>query len=111
MKLNTLDLKNSFARVTVPAPEIQEGGELVIQELSGADQMRLMSEMQAGKRPTDIELAALLFQRSIIDEAGNRLLVDDEAAKRFIDAIPARLFNRLHKAIWDLNNGDTEKKV
>jgi hypothetical protein len=111
MKISNLDLKTNFAREVVKAPELQEDGELIIQELSGADQMQLMSEMQAGKRPTDIDLAALLFHRSIISEDGARLLPDIDAAKKFIDAIPARLFNRLHRAIWDLNNGEVEKKV
>lgn len=111
MEITNIQIKSQFNQVRVPAEELQPDGELIIRELSGADQMRLMAEMSAGKKPTDIELAALLFHKSLVNSQGELLLPDLDAANNFIGAIPARLFNRLHKAIWDLNNGEAEKKV
>lgn len=100
-----------FKTATVPVPELQEGAVIKIREFSGAEQAALVAMMQDGKRVDDLALAAFIFSKALINEAGEPLLADAEQARALIDKIPARVYNRLNKAIWDLNNGEAEKKV
>ena len=48
---------------------------------------------------------------SAIKEDGTKLFDYVMDAKVFIDAVPAGVINRLNKAIWQLNNGQTEKNL
>ena len=87
-----------FKRETVPVPELTQGDdvpEILLQEMSGGEQ----AEFQA--RMTKPEFKD--------KEDGSKLFSDESEATAFIDTVPAGVINRLNKAIWQLNNGQTEK--
>lgn len=110
MLIDIKNIKPAFKTQAVSVKEIQADAELLIRELSGADQAELMALMQT-KKPDDMEIAAVLFSKTIVNEAGEKMLANKDEARAFIASIPARTFNRLNKAIWELNNGETEKKA
>ena len=109
MILDIKAYKPNFKTQAVSVEELQEGAEILIRELTGAVQAELVAMMQAKK--SDMDIAALLFSKTIIAEDGHLLLATADEARDFIAAIPARTFNRLNKAMWQLNNGDAEKKA
>lgn len=110
MLIDIKNIKPAFKTQAVSVKEIQADAELLIRELSGADQAELMALMQ-NKKPDDMEIAAVLFSKTIVNEAGEKMLANKDEARAFISSIPARTFNRLNKAIWELNNGEAEKKA
>ena len=110
MLIDIKNIKPAFKTQAVSVKEIQADAELLIRELSGADQAELMALMQT-KKPDDMEIAAVLFAKTIVNEAGEKMLANRDEARAFISSIPARTFNRLNKAIWELNNGEAEKKA
>lgn len=108
-----LDVKNLkkaalFKRVPVKAGELGEGAEILIRELSGAQQAELQELIK--NKADEREVTAFIFKASIIDESDQQQLTTNEQALAFFDAVPARLVNRLSRAIWDLNKAETEKK-
>ena len=108
-----LDVKNLkktalFKRVPVKAGELGEGAEILIRELSGAQQAELQELIK--NKADERDVTAFIFKASIIDEHDQQQLTTNEQALAFFDAVPARLVNRLSRAIWDLNKAETEKK-
>ncbi len=102
--------KPVFKTEFVKAPELKEGADLMIRELSGAQQAELQARLKKDKTDESAVTAYVLYV-SLVNQAGERLLNDEAQAAAFIDAVPARLINRLTQAIWKLNSGDAEKKA
>lgn len=102
--------KPVFKTEFVKAPELKEGADLMIRELSGAQQAELQARLKKDKTDESAVTAYVLYV-SLVNSDGERLLKDEAQAAAFIDAVPARLINRLTQAIWKLNSGDAEKKA
>lgn len=102
--------KPVFKTEFVKAPELKEGADLMIRELSGAQQAELQARLKKDKTDESAVTAYVLYV-SLVNQDGERLLNDEAQAAAFIDAVPARLINRLTQAIWKLNSGDAEKKA
>jgi hypothetical protein len=102
--------KPVFKTESVKAPELKEGADLMIRELSGAQQAELQARLKKDKTDESAVTAYVLYV-SLVNQDGERLLKDEAQAAAFIDAVPARLINRLTQAIWKLNSGDAEKKA
>lgn len=102
--------KPVFKTESVKAPELKEGADIMIRELSGAQQAELQARLKKDKTDESAVTAYVLYV-SMVNSDGERLLKDEAQAAAFIDAVPARLINRLTQAIWKLNSGDTEKKA
>lgn len=98
----------TFRRDTVPVPELQEDGEVLIRELSGKEQAELQTRISAGGKD-ETSIVAYMLMVSVITEDGKRQFPDIATAIRFMEAAPAAVVNRLNKAIWNLNNGKAEK--
>lgn len=95
-----------FRRETVPVPEIQPDGEVLIREMSGGEIADFRARM---KDAAEIDLAAYMLYTAVIDEAGNRQFPDVDTAGQFLRAIPAKCADRITAAIFKLNTGETEK--
>lgn len=102
--------KPVFKTESVKAPELKEGADIMIRELSGAQQAELQARLKKDKTDEGAVTAYVLYV-SMVNSDGERLLKDEAQAAAFIDAVPARLINRLTQAIWKLNSGDAEKKA
>lgn len=102
--------KPVFKTESVKAPELKEGADIMIRELSGAQQAELQARLKQDKTDESAVTAYVLYV-SMVNSDGERLLKDEAQAAAFIDAVPARLINRLTQAIWKLNSGDAEKKA
>lgn len=102
--------KPVFKTQSVKAPELKEGAGIMIRELSGAQQAELQARLKKDKTDESAVTAYVLYV-SMVNSDGERLLKDEAQAAAFIDAVPARLINRLTQAIWKLNSGDAEKKA
>lgn len=102
--------KPVFKTEYVKAPELKEGADIMIRELSGAQQAELQARLKKDKTDESAVTAYVLYV-SLVNQDGERLLKDEAQAAAFIDAVPARLINRLTQAIWKLNSGDAEKKA
>lgn len=102
--------KPVFKTEAVKAPELKEGADIMIRELSGAQQAELQARLKKDKTDESAVTAYVLYV-SMVNQDGERLLKDEAQAAAFIDAVPARLINRLTQAIWKLNSGDAEKKA
>ena len=102
--------KPVFKTESVKAPELMEGADIMIRELSGAQQAELQARLKKDKTDESAVTAYVLYV-SMVNSDGERLLKDEAQAAAFIDAVPARLINRLTQAIWKLNSGDAEKKA
>lgn len=102
--------KPVFKTESVKAPELKEGADIMIRELSGAQQAELQARLKKDKTDESAVTAYVLYV-SLVNQDGERLLKDEAQAAAFIDAVPARLINRLTQAIWRLNSGDAEKKA
>lgn len=102
--------KPVFKTESVKAPELKEGADIMIRELSGAQQAELQARLKKDKTDESAVTAYVLYV-SLVNQDGERLLKDEAQAAAFIDAVPARLINRLTQAIWKLNSGDAEKKA
>lgn len=102
--------KPVFKTQSVKAPELKEGADIMIRELSGAQQAELQARLKKDKTDESAVTAYVLYV-SLVNQDGERLLKDEAQAAAFIDAVPARLINRLTQAIWKLNSGDAEKKA
>lgn len=102
--------KPVFKTQSVKAPELKEGADIMIRELSGAQQAELQARLKKDKTDESAVTAYVLYV-SMVNSDGERLLKDEAQAAAFIDAVPARLINRLTQAIWKLNSGDAEKKA
>ena len=95
-----------FRRETVPVPEIQPDGEILIREMSGGEIADFRARM---KDAAEIDLAAYMLYTAVIDESGQRQFPDEATAGKFLRAIPAKCADRITAAIFKLNTGETEK--
>lgn len=103
--------KPVFKTTYVRAPELKEGADIMIRELSGAQQAELQARLKKDKTADESAVTAYVLYVSMVNSDGERLLKDEAQAAAFIDAVPARLINRLTQAIWKLNSGEAEKKA
>ena len=113
MIISNFSGKANFKRATVPVPELTQGDdvpEILLQEMSGGEQAQFQSLMNKLEfKDSETAIVAYMLSMSAIKEDGSKLFSDESEAASFIDAVPAGVINRLNKAIWQLNNGQTEK--
>ena len=113
MIISNFSGKANFKRATVPVPELTQGDdvpEILLQEMSGGEQAQFQSLMNKPEfKDSEKAIGAYMLSISAIKEDGSKLFSDESEAASFIDAVPAGVINRLNKAIWQLNNGQTEK--
>lgn len=104
-----------FKRESVAVPELAQGDdmpEILLQEMSGGEQAQFQSLMNKPEfKDSEKAIVAYMLSISAIKEDGSKLFSDESEAASFIDAVPAGVINRLNKAIWQLNNGSTEKNL
>ena len=115
MIISNFSGKANFKRATVPVPELTQGDdvpEILLQEMSGGEQAQFQSLMNKPEfKDSEKAIVAYMLSISAIKEDGSKLFSDESEAASFIDAVPAGVINRLNKAIWQLNNGQTEKNL
>lgn len=114
MIISNFSGKANFKRVTVPVPELAQDPndtpEILIREMSGREQAEFQDLMKKPEfKDNELEIVAYMLYVSAIKEDGSKLFDHSKDAKVFIDEVPATVINRLNKAIWQLNNGQTEK--
>lgn len=114
MIISNFSGKANFKRVTVPVPELAQDPndtpEILIREMSGREQAEFQSLMKKPEfNDSELDIVAYMLYVSAIKEDGTKLFDHSMDAKVFIDEVPAGVINRLNKAIWQLNNGSTEK--
>ena len=114
MIISNFSGKANFRRVTVPVPELAQDPndipEILIREMSGREQAEFQDLMKKPEfKDNELEIVAYMLSISAIKEDGSKLFDHSMDAKVFIDEVPAGVINRLNKAIWQLNNGQTEK--
>lgn len=102
-----------FKTATVPVPELAQSEdipEILLQEMSGGEQAEFQARMtKPDFKDNEKKIVAYMLSISAIKEDGSKLFSDESEAVSFIDTVPAGVINRLNKAIWQLNNGSTEK--
>ena len=106
--------KVNFKKETVAVPELAQDSndipEILIREMSGREQAEFQALMKNTEfKDNEFEIVSYMLYVSAIKEDGSKLFDYTNDAKVFIDAVPAGVINRLNKAIWNLNNGSTEK--
>lgn len=99
--------KITFKTVDVKADELGDGYVLRVKELSGCEQMEFYELLQ--KKDNNIKAMAYALQCSLVDENGERQIKSPADAEEVVRALPASLFQRINKALFSLNSGDTEK--
>jgi hypothetical protein len=114
MIISNFSGKANFKRVTVPVPELAQDTndtpEILLKEMSGGEQAQFQSNMTKPEfKDNELEIVAYMLFISAIKEDGTKLFDYIMDAKVFIEEVPATVINRLNKAIWQLNNGSTEK--
>ena len=97
----------SFKTVDVKADELGDGCVLRVRELSGCEQMEFYEMLQ--KKDNSVKAMAYALQCSLIDDNGERQLKSLADAEKVVRGLPAALFQRINKALFSLNNGETEK--
>ena len=106
-------IQPQFKRETVAVPELTQGDdvpEILLQEMTGGEQAEFQARMtKPDFKDNEKAIVAYMLSISAIKEDGSKLFSDESEAASFIDAVPAGVINRLNKAIWQLNNGSTEK--
>jgi len=104
-----------FKREAVAVPELAQSEdipEILLQEMSGGEQAEFQARMtKPDFKDNEKAIVAYMLSISAIKEDGSKLFSDESEAVSFIDAVPAGVINRLNKAIWQLNNGQTEKNL
>ena len=105
--------KVNFKKETVTVPALAQGDdvpEILLQEMSGGEQAEFQARMTKPEfKDNEKAIVAYMLSISAIKEDGSKLFSDESEATAFIDTVPAGVINRLNKAIWQLNNGQTEK--
>ena len=108
-------IQPKFKRETVAVPELTQGDdvpEILLQEMSGGEQAEFQARMtKPDFKDNEKAIVSYMLSISAIKEDGSKLFSDESEAAAFIDAVPAGVINRLNKAIWQLNNGQTEKNL
>ena len=106
--------------IDVDAPELGDDCKLRFRELTGCEQLEFYNLLQEKKNSQVSALAYALKTCLIdadslmgltgIDENGKNEIQTVKEAEDVIRALPAKLFQRINKAIFELNNGESEKK-
>ena len=103
-------IKNiKFNTVDVDAHELGEGCTLRVRELSGCEQLEFHNMLQAKGNTADVKALAYALMCALVDEDGNAQLKTQDESEKLLRALPGKLFQRLNRAIFDLNNGEHEK--
>lgn len=111
MLVNLSELRITFRTKKVPIPELMEGGEVLITELSGEEQAGFQARMNdPAFKDDEVALIAYMIAASVITEDGRKQFENQEQAAAFVRSAPARVVNRINKAMWELNSGIEEKK-
>lgn len=96
-----------FKTVDVKADELGEGAMLRVRELSGCEQMEFYEMLQ--KKDNNVKAMSFALLCSLVDDNGERQLKSLADAEKVVRGLPAALFQRINKALFSLNNGETEK--
>ena len=96
-----------FKTVDVKADELGEGAMLRVRELSGCEQMEFYEMLQ--KKDNNVKAMSYALLCSLVDDNGDRQLKSLADAETVVKGLPAKLFQRINKALFTLNSGDAEK--
>lgn len=97
----------------VPVPEIEEGGEVVVQSMTGAERDRfessLVIEGKNGKTKADLKnVRARLVAATVVDDKGRKLFTVNDVEE--LGKISAAALDRMFSAARELS-GMSEKDV
>ena len=106
-KLNSI----SFRTEKIKAPEIGDGAELILRELTAGRHADFIDRLKDEEfRGSEKRLTAFMIMNCLVDENGNREIQDEEQAMAVMEKLPQRLIRRINVALAKLNNSDTEEK-
>lgn len=112
-KMALLDKLNSisFRTEKIKAPEIGDGAELILRELTAGQHADFIDKLKDEEfRGSEKRLTAFMIMNCLVDENGNREIQDEEQAMAVMEKLPQRLIRRINVALAKLNNSDTEEK-
>ena len=112
-KMALLDKLNSisFRTEKIKAPEIGDGAELILRELTAGQHADFIDRLKDEEfRGSEKRLTAFMIMNCLVDENGNREIQDEEQAMAVMEKLPQRLIRRINVALAKLNNSDTEEK-
>lgn len=97
----------------VPVPEIEEGGEVIVQSMSGAERDRfessLVIEGKKGQQKADLKnVRARLVAATVVDDKGRKLFTPNDVEE--LGKISAAALDRMFSAARELS-GMSEKDV
>ena len=97
----------------VPVPEIEEGGEVIVQSMTGAERDRfesgLVIEGKNGKQKADLKnVRARLVAATVVDEKGRKLFTPQDVEE--LGKISAAALDRIFEAARELS-GMSQKVV
>ena len=96
--------------IDVDAPELGDDCKLRFRELTGCEQLEFYNLLQEKGKGSQVSALAYALKTCLIDETGQNEIQTVKEAEDVIRALPAKLFQRINKAIFELNNGESEKK-
>lgn len=96
--------------IDVDARELGEDCKLRFRELTGCEQLEFYNLLQEKGKGSQVSALAYALKTCLIDENGKNEIQTVKEAEDVIRALPAKLFQRINKAIFELNNGESEKK-
>ena len=96
--------------IDVDSPELGEDCKLRFRELTGCEQLEFYNLLQEKGKGSQVSALAYALKTCLIDENGKNEIQTVKEAEDVIRALPAKLFQRINKAIFELNNGESEKK-
>lgn len=96
--------------IDVDAPELGDDCKLRFRELTGCEQLDFYNLLQEKGKGSQVSALAYALKTCLIDENGKTEIQTVKEAEEVIRALPAKLFQRINKAIFELNNGESEKK-
>ena len=112
-KMALLDKLNSisFRTEKIKAPEIGDGAELILRELTAGQHADFIDKLKDEEfKTSEKRLTAFMIMNCLVDENGNREIQDEEQAMAVMEKLPQRLIRRINVALAKLNNSDTEEK-
>lgn len=110
MDLLTILQKIAPKTIDVDAPELGDDCKLRFRELTGCEQLEFYNLLQEKGKGSQVSALAYALKTCLIDENGKNEIQTVKEAEEVIRALPAKLFQRINKAIFELNNGESEKK-
>ena len=98
-----------FKSVLVPAPELGEGAEIKLQEMTGGQHAECIVRLREPEfRDSEKKLTAFMIMSCLVDDAGKREINTIEDAEKVLDGMPAGLIRRINSALAKLNEQPTE---